>query len=359
MNLSELLRCYHQPRLAALPPRDTKKAAGFEVVDCVKGGKKFVQLQVFLVTPACAHTLKSGCAMCGFWAVSTGDRQVAERDLLDQFESVYASHRGLVDDVIVFNNGSFFDRNQMPGTTAEAIVEMLASDNRLREITVETRPEFLEPDRLRRLRSLAGDKDIEVCIGLETADDRLRPLVVNKGYSYSEYRQAIDLLKSCGYRTMTYNLLKPPFLTEKEAIAEANDTIDKAFAAGSDAVSVEAAFVTADSFLEICWREGYFSPPWFWSIIEVLKNAAGKGEVRLGYFDDEPPPIALPHGCPECDEKVRAAFELYRDFTDPAYLEGLECGCRTEWRKSLTVGAPPIEQRVARFVAKVKDEICQ
>jgi archaeosine synthase beta-subunit len=345
--------------LAALPQRDTKKAAGFEIVDCVKGGKKFVQLQVFLVTPACAHTQKSGCSMCGFWAISTGANPVSKQDLLDQFESIYAEHRGKVDDVIIFNNGSFFDIDQMPEDTAETMVEILAADSHLREITVETRPEYLEKSRLRKISKIAGDKKVEVCIGLETADDRLRPLVVNKGYTYREYCQAIGLLKNCGYHTMTYNLLKPPFLTEREAIAEASDTIDKAFAAGCDVVSLEAAFVTAQSFLEICWREGYFSPPWFWSIIEVLKKASGKGEVRLGYFDDEPPPIALPHGCPKCDEKVRAAFEQYRDFTDPAYLEGLDCECRVEWHKDLCVEAPPVEQRVAAFTEKVKDEICK
>ncbi|RKX76096.1 MAG: hypothetical protein DRP87_12810 [Spirochaetes bacterium] len=51
--------------------------------------------------------------------------------------------------------------------------------------------------------------------------------------------EAVNLIEEYGFQSLAYILIKPPFLSEQEAIEEAIDTVKIAFELGFDAVSIE------------------------------------------------------------------------------------------------------------------------
>jgi hypothetical protein len=95
-----------------------------------------------------------------------------------------------------------------------------------------------------------------------------------------------------------------------------------------DEVSLSCAFVQENTPLHELYKLGQFQPPNLWSIIEVIEKTAHLGPVRIGSFDDEPPPIAKPHNCPNCNAVISCAIEKYRQTQDPKVFAGLNCSCK-------------------------------
>jgi radical SAM enzyme (TIGR01210 family) len=106
-------------------------------------------------------------------------------------------------------------------------------------LVLETRPEFVTEEKVREIKRLIPDKHIELGVGLEIKDDFYRRICINKGFSLQRYNSAANIITKY-LNLRTYVLLKPLFLTEKEAIEQAIETIEYAFASGTTTVSLEA-----------------------------------------------------------------------------------------------------------------------
>ena len=87
--------------------------------------------------------------------------------------------------------------------------------------------------------------------------------------------------------------------------------------------------------MEQFYRRGEFRPPWLWSIIEVIKGTCNLGDVRLGGFEDEPPPIAIPSNCSKCSEKIEEMMQKYREINDIKLFDNLDCECKKNGRNPL------------------------
>ena len=61
---------------------------------------------------------------------------------------------------------------------------------------------------------------MQVAIGLESTDPSILKNSVNKNYDFEDFREAAKLLRENGISVRTYLLLKPPFLTENEALRD-------------------------------------------------------------------------------------------------------------------------------------------
>ena len=179
------------------------------------------------------------------------------------------------------------------------------------------------------------NKKLKVGIGLESANDEFREVNINKGFGLKEYEGAMTVLKQCGAQSLTYVLLKPIGLSEKEAIEDAISTIDYAFRVGTDEIAIESSFIQPGTAMEKLYRQGDYTPPWLWSIIEVAKRTHALGFVQLGSFNDEPPPIATPSNCGKCDHALLKAIARYRQSHSLQDLQNLNCECKDKWQKEV------------------------
>lgn len=314
-------------------------------------GKQGHELVAILLTRGCKHYYSDtlGCTMCGYNNDSAGE-PVPPDAVLAQFEAALAKHDGQLraaSDVVVkiFNSGSFFDDQEIPASTQETILKRVASLPQVKEIAVESRPEFLDAASARRFKAcLRRDQTGEVGIGLETWNDVVRAEFINKGFTCDHFLQAHDTLREASIGTKVYVLLKPPFLDERAAFDDALASIEHVMALGVSTISINPVTIHANTVVERLWERNMYRPPWLRTVRLLLHSTLTsrvRDERTLIICD----PVAGgkprgPHDCkdPACNDTSLAAIKAATEAQaavpglDPMQLDARDgCGCALQW----------------------------
>jgi hypothetical protein len=242
-----------------------------------QAGNEFV---VILRTKGCCHYYPpgDGCTMCGYNNDSLGYAIDAET-ILEQFTTEAQKHQddfaGTGPVVLkIFNSGSFFDDDEIPAAARDKIMEFAASTPAIREIAVESRPEFVTEEKIPPFKAaLRDDQRAEVGIGLETWDDTIREDFINKGFTRDQFLSAHEVLRTAGVGTKVYLLLKPPFLSEKAAMDDAVASIGHLYDLGVSTISINPVAIHAGTLVEYLWDKRLYRPPYLWSVMHVLQEA--------------------------------------------------------------------------------------
>jgi radical SAM enzyme (TIGR01210 family) len=297
--------------------------------DDVVGGRRVRAMATVLRTSGCWWSRKKGCLMCGYNVAS--DRSIGAEDLTAQLERVRERFEG-EELVKIYTSGSFLDPNEVPLMIREEVFEIFPGEPR---ILFESRPEFVTDENLRGMPS----GRVEVALGLESSSDEVLRVCVRKGFGSADYSRAAETARSQGMAVRTYVLLKPPFMTEAQAIKDAITSCMFA-RSRSETISINPVNVQAGTEVERLWKRGDYRPPWLWSLVEVLK--AGKDGAEARVFSS-PSGAATPrgvHNCGRCDHEVLGAVKRFSLSQDLGDLEGLDCPCKEIWRAHLmTQGA--------------------
>lgn len=284
-------------------------------------------LTVILKTPGCSWRR---CRMCSYRHERHGRIEDAEALIRAQLGHVCREYAGREYDLVkVFSSGSLLDPDEVPPTALDAIADAF----RGRTLLVESRPEYVDRDRLAdlaaRLDDGSRDRPLYVAIGLETTDDRIREKSIDKGFSYALYLHAAREARVAGVGVKAYLLHKPLFLTESEAIKDMKRSIAEV-SPHADLVSMNPATVQRKTELERYWRQRAYRPPYLWSVLKILLDAhrhvtadpLGGGRLRG------------PHNCGECDREIVAAIRDYSLSADRSRLVeamAIPCACKEEW----------------------------
>lgn len=284
----------------------------------------------------CAWAKKSGgCYMCGF-KKKTDEfvGQFTDDDIIELFrEAEVMTQSQQPQKIAIYNGGSFLNDEEISHKVQSEICIKISLHPTIETLMVESRPEFVTEQKIAYLISLLGKKRLQVGIGLECENDKVRTRCIHKGFLKVDYERAAKVLKDNGAELFTYIFIKPLYLSEKGAIEEAIKSVKYAFEVGSKEVSLSCAFIQEGTRMEEEYEKGNFHPPWLWSIIEVVKQTYRFGSVHIGSFKDEPPPIAIPHNCDKCSAKIEMLFEKYNKTHDLKLLENLDCECKKDWEK--------------------------
>ncbi len=285
---------------------------------------------VIMPTRGCSWGLRSGCSMCGY--VYDSPLETSEGMLLEGFKEALERLEG-VPYLKVFNSGSFFDEREVPPGLRNKIIE-LVNQAGPRRLQVESRPEFVSPEVLEETRD-ALDAELEVGMGLETASDYIRTNCINKGFSLKDFERALGTCRDAGVPVKAYLLVKPPFLTEREAVEDAVASAVRAWEMGASRISFNPMNVQRGTLVEALWRRGEYRPPWLWSVVEILKRTAGKVEVPVLCHPTAAGKARGAHNCGDCDGEIAKAIVEFSVTQDRKHLEGFECGCRDMWQDVL------------------------
>ncbi len=288
-----------------------KDMAGADTVD--------TQVLIMRTNGCCwAKAGRGGCTMCGYRTASLNG--VTEEDLNRQIDLALSKYKG-EPFVKIYTSGSFFDTAEIPETVRERIFREYSG---CRRILVESRPEFLTPD---LVSTLPGT--LTVALGLESSDEDVLKVSINKGFTAAQSRAAGELLKDNGIGVRTYLLLKPPYMTESAAIDSA---VKSALFADpfSDEISVNPLNVQHGTVVERLWKRGEFRSPWIWSLIEVMKRLSGNVSARLMSSPSGGGSQRGVHNCGKCDRAALDAIERFSFSQDPKDLE-VQCECKSTW----------------------------
>jgi len=286
-------------------------------------------LTIILNTGGCRWARAGGCTMCGYVAESVEGGTVAHGDLMAQvrrcleYESENAEPAGQVK---IYTSGSFLDEREIPAETREAVADTFADRDRM---VVESLPDFVDREKL----AAFTDRGIrtDVAIGLETATDRIRQDCVNKYFEFAEFERAASEAGAAGAGVKAYLLLKPPFLSESEAIADMKRSVRRcADVEGCHTVSMNPTNVQRHTLVEELYHGDGYRPPWLWSVAEVLESTADADAIvvsdPVGAGSDRGP-----HNCGECDERVQRAIKDFDLRQEPSVFGEVSCECRHTW----------------------------
>ena len=279
---------------------------------------------LILRTSGCWWSKKKGCLMCGYNSAS--DSSIDLSDILAQLKVAIERY----DDerfVKIYTSGSFLDRNEIPLEARKAIMEAFPSAQR---ILFESRPEFVTAE---ELSTLPKDR-VQVALGLESANNEILRKCIQKGFLVEDYVKAASLLGENGIPVRTYLLLKPPFLTERQAMQDTIRSIEFA-APYSESISVNPLNVQKDTMVERLWRRGDYRPPWLFTLVEVLKAGKALTEKRVFSSPSGAGSLRGVHNCEKCDAQFIEAVKRHSFSQDVKEFDGLECECRSRWRTEL------------------------
>jgi radical SAM enzyme (TIGR01210 family) len=276
--------------------------------------------------------------MCSY-ILDGASKTVPAENLVAQFQDAMTSLEGLESpiSVKVYTSGSFLDSDEVPLKARSEILRVIAEDKRVNQVVLESRPEYVTDESTATLREILDDRDIEIGIGLESIDDGVRYLCINKGFSLAEFEDALKTGAVHDIGTRAYVLIKPPFLTERDALLDSTQTIIDAAKMGAKTVSVNPVNVQKYTLVERMWSRGAYRPPWLWTVIEALTQSRVHVPSEVNIVCD---PVAAgksrgTRNCGRCDDSFVKAIRQFSLDQSPTHFEGLDCGCKPQWMHTL------------------------
>lgn len=321
-------------------------------------GKTVQAANITLTPTGCQWASTGGCTMCGEWAGSTLGKLVPPEIHVSQFVAGVTKlmkEGHCVPWIRIYQEGNYTNVNEIGSETRTMILTLASRLPQVERITVETMAKYVKSKDIAVMRRcVAGNVELEVGIGFEALDPIVRNICVNKGESIEHYQRAVDVLRENGCRSLAYVLLKPPFLTEAEAISEAVATVKAAIKMGFDAVSIEPVSIHDWSLVGALHFQGMYRNPWIWSVIEVARQVVKdvapvrgslRTEMRIGGYEYYPRPTQLAqnyHHGPNrnCSPRAWECIRLFNELQNVEVFSSFQCKCMDDWQREMSLQIP-------------------
>jgi len=306
-----------------------------------------------------------GCSVCGYVNDSSRSSDIPIKDIINKLdELLQSSENDKPLYVKIFNSGSFFDEQDVPLELRKSIIELLQKHDNCVQLDVESRSEYVI-ENISIIESMKHDLEpinLEVGLGLESSNNTILRDCWNKGMTYAEYKQALELLKDHDVKVKTYVFLKPPFLTEAESVADILHTVDEAISLGTDVISINPCAIQNGTLVNHLFKQDKYQPPWLWSVLFVVERIREK----FPYIELICDPTAGgkqrgAHNCGRCDKIV---LKLIQDIIQNNDIVGKNndivsdhsqvCSCYSRWK---TLMSSPLELLRKRNLSKLRNRI--
>jgi len=369
--LGKPLQVYRQRKSAALERRkeewesknhdDLEKSLGKAAWDSENAADtpKGKRLQFGFRNGGCSYWQKDkdgvGCYNCGYFrsgvplAILEKFSQEQLNELLQkQLQGVLKKHKGYAeaayDAIDIVSDGSFLNEGEVSKGLQDVLFQKINGLPGINRVLVESLPEYVTAKRVEEILGILSNKqNLEIAIGLESADEFVAAFCINKSFFasppqdtknvfYESCLKLVDVLQRYHERCslQVYLLLKPALLTEAEAITDtlnsilwlqkiAYETRKKNGKGLKITAKIEPVVVCRGSLLEVLHNttvtpagrvlvspedgepDGYlpplYEPPSYWSLLEVLAEAIANNAmsmVRVGAREDMDEMLALP-----------------------------------------------------------------
>lgn len=256
-------------------------------------------LFVVFYTQACRWSRCLGCNL----PARMSRRHIDFRSLMAQVDWLFdhpevRARRHSLRKVIVSNNGSVLDEQTFSST---ALIYLIAKLNlhlpKLRVLSLETRTEYVDLAELefiaRALREGDTPTQLELAVGFEAFDDRIRNEVFHKGLTLARFEELCRMVAGYGFHLKCYFMQKPvPGLSDADAVEDIQQAVDylceQCRRHGCRInLHLNPTYVAFGTALERSFQEGEYTPPRLADVARAALHAEGKPlSVFLGLSDE-------------------------------------------------------------------------
>jgi radical SAM enzyme (TIGR01210 family) len=294
---------------------------------------------IVLPTPGCAWALagSGGCSMCSYIADSPL-QEVSSEELVEIFKNQLERQIQKQDikgptAIKIFVSGSFLNKEEIPEEAQNEIFKIINQYNDIEEVVVESRPEYVNEEVLKSCCTLIPDKIFEVAMGLESADDNIRLMRINKGFTREDFEKAMDVINRLKIdfkvRGKVYLLVKPVLTSESESIEDAVKSAQYAEKVGVSRISFCPSTIHKGTLMEILWRRGAYQPPWIWSAIEIIHRVRNSVQIPVIMDTAGFGTRRGPYNCKKCNSKLKDA--IIKSNINQTIPEEFDCECKNKW----------------------------
>lgn len=228
----------------------------------------------------------------------------------------------------LYNDGSLFAPREVPREVQIEIARLVA-DSGVRRLVVESLPQFVTEPVLTPFVEVLGAVQLEIGIGLQSADDLVREVLVNTRISRASFERALAVMARLGVEPKVYLMIKPPFLTDGEAVSDIIGSIDYLTRLGVRGTTLCPTRVSRNTVAWQLWNAGRYTPPNLWTVVEAVRRAHERLAVRVACVNLRGTDFesVFPDSCPRCADGVVDALMRFGETGDPGHLPS-PCTCQ-------------------------------
>jgi len=256
-------------------------------------------LFVVYYSGACTYKICFGCALPSLSSETPieSHRLIAQTDHVFD-DLLFGKEKDGFSSVFLSNNGSLFDKPTFSATALHhAISRCLGEMPKLKRIVLETRAEFIDGAKLSAINELlseyGSDVRIEIALGVEIFDEKLRNKVTKKGLTNRGLQRCIDLLGQYDMDLRCYFMLKPhPSMSDQDAyddITGALDLLDEMSEKSGTRIvmHLNPTYAAIGTELETALADGSYTPPRLEELATfVEENDHRRTRIHIGLNDE-------------------------------------------------------------------------
>lgn len=292
----------------------------------------------------------SGCFMCSAYNQLFKKQKITSTQIIKQFDILENTYNLKDCNTLFAYSSNFLDNVETPLKARKHLYRLLNRYKNLKNIVFQTRPELISPENLNEIKKYLPDKDVTLRLGIETSNDFIRKYCVNKSFSFNFVKKKVKLMHDFNLQASAFLLIKPPFLTEKEAIDDALTSIRDCFEIGIKDVVMKPVIVFKPSLVGLLYRLKMYRPTWVWSIVHILKESRKTEQYKQIVFStltSGDTSSLGPKNCPQCTQRLYKLIRLYNIFKkDITFFDRVRCGCKSKWEDSINQTDASLKKRI-------------
>lgn len=328
-----------------------------------KNEKSFASL--WFRTKGCKYSYQGGCTMCDYFISD----DVTEEDMFSFFIDALNELQEEPNLMVLMTSGSFLDPCEVPETVRIRIYEELQRRFSKTVFVLETHASTINDKTIEQCLKYFEPSRLQFEIGIESSNEWIRNYCVNKVFENSYVENVIRELNSKGIMTIVNIVVGIPFLSLKENIEQATESVRWALRCGASKCSLFP--VNLKPFTLVYWmqKNDMYNQLSLWALIDILGRIRKPflSRVDINWYHHFPPmqnplykeSIIGPYTCDECYNKVIALLDEYFlgdvdrvKIVDE--LKSIKCDCKDLYNHSLNVSlTSTLSSRVKEAYIKI------
>ncbi len=292
------------------------------------------------------------CIMCDYGI----GRNMTPHELEVELERQLQPQLKFVSTVLFGSYGSVFDVKEISEECFDVILDFIAA-HKIQNVIFETHCSTVTEGKLKKVqdRLLAQDIDVSIEMGYESCDEFILKHCLNKTLNLSQLKNAVKLIHDYQMEVTLNVLLGAPFLSAREQLDTALESVAWAFEQKADHVVVFPCNIKPFTLLYQLYENDFYVPVSQWMLVTLLSRISEDqlnhislswyGD-RKNFYENDAFPLIPPRDCERCHDRI---FQLYHAFMEErdskerkklvdAFLgERMDCDCHAKFMEELEI----------------------
>lgn len=295
---------------------------------------------------------KGACVMCDYGIGHNLTPYELENTLAFQLQPQLKS----VSTVLFGSYGSIFDVEEISEDCFDVILDFIVAQ-KIQSVIFETHCSTVTVGKLKKIQDKLFSENIKVSIemGYESCDKFILEHCLNKTLNLGQLKNTVELIHDYQMGVTLNVLLGAPFLSAREQLDTAIESVAWAFEQKADHVVLFPCNIKPFTLLYRLYENGFYTPVSQWMLIELLANVpedqlehvslSWYGD-RKNFYENDAFSLIPPRDCEKCHERI---FQLYHVFlkerdakkkkklVDGLRGERKDCDCHEKLMKELKI----------------------